>query len=69
MELILKYYGKSGGTPSNIIELIIKSGNTVIEEDITDKNSAIDPNLIMQLRDIADELEEQNTLLNDASNQ
>ena len=43
--------------------MIIKSDNTTITEDITDRNSKVDENLIMTLRDIANELEEQNKLI------
>ena len=63
MELSLKHYGNGGGSPSNIIELKITSNSATIEEDITDRNSEVDINLIRALRDIADELEEQNRLL------
>ena len=63
MELSLKHYGNGGGRPSNIIELKITGDNAMIEEDITDRNSKVDENLIVVLRDIANELEEQNRLL------
>jgi len=63
MELSLKHYGNGGGRPSNIIELKVISNNTIIEEDITDRNSKVDENFIMVLREIADELEEHNKLL------
>ena len=69
MNLEIKHYGRSGYNPSNIIELIIKSNNTIIVEDVTDRNSKVDENLINTLRDIADELEEQNKLIDrDKSN-
>jgi len=63
MEITLKHYGNGANSPSNIIEMIIKSKDTIIEEDITNRDSFVDDSLIMALRDIADELEENNRLL------
>ena len=66
MELEIKHYGRSSYNPSNIIELIIKSDNTTITEDVTDRSGKVDENLIMTLRDIVDELEEQNKLISES---
>lgn len=64
MELTLKHYGSTGGSPSSLIELIIIGNYATIEEDITDRNGNVDVHLINSLREIADELEEQNKLNN-----
>lgn len=41
-------------------------GNSTITETITDLKGNIDENLIMALREIADELENQNRLINES---
>ena len=48
-----------------IIELTISdwSGNSTITEDVCNVNGKIDEDFIMTLREIADELEEQNNKL------
>jgi len=43
-------------TPAKIIELTISDGNTIITENIIDLNNKVDVNLIMSLREVADEL-------------
>ena len=63
MELSLKHYGNSRTTPSTIIELIVESNGTTVTEDITNMKGHVKASLIQDLRDIADELEEQNRLL------
>lgn len=63
MEFELKHYGRSGYSPSSFIEMIITAEGTTITEDVTDRNSAVDESFIQSLRDIADELEEQNQLI------
>jgi hypothetical protein len=65
MEILIKHYGNSRTTPSKIIELTCKSHNTQFTVDVTDLNGLVDSNLIENLRQIADELEEQNNLVND----
>jgi len=63
MEISTRHYGSSRGSSANIIELVIKTNGATITEDITDRDSLVDVNLIMALRDAADELEEQNNLI------
>ncbi len=65
MELSLKHYGNSRTTPSTIIELIVEiNGNTLVE-DVTNLKGHVNASLIQDLRNIADELEEQNRLLSE----
>ena len=64
MELKLKHYGNSRITPSKIIELTIESNGNTIVEDLTNLKGLIDTKFIDNLRWIADELEEQNNLIN-----
>ena len=65
MELKTRHIGSFGGNAANIIELTVTDwgGNSSITETITDLNSRIDENFIMELRQLADELEEQNQKL------
>lgn len=63
MEISLTHYGRSRNNPSTSIELTVKSGGNCIIEDITNLKSHVDASLIQDLRDIADELEEQNRLI------
>ena len=45
---------------SSIIELTVEGWNSTITEDITDLKGNVDDDLIMSLRNLADELEEYN---------
>lgn len=63
MEISIKHFGGSEITPAAIIELTFKDGNTQFTSDVTDLKKKVDPNLIANLREIADELEEQNRLV------
>jgi hypothetical protein len=60
MEILIKHYGYSRTKPSKIIELTCKDYSTQFTVDVTPLNGLVDVNLIENLRDIADELEEQN---------
>lgn len=64
MEISIRHIGHSPVKASNIIEMTVSDwgGNATITESITDLNGHIDENLIMALRNIADELEYQNRL-------
>ena len=64
MEISIRHIGHSPVKASNIIEMTITDwgGNATITESITDLNGHVDENLIMALRNIADELENQNRL-------
>jgi len=64
MNIRTKHYGTHGFTmPSAIIEIIIEGYNSSITEDITDLKGKVDDGFISQLRNIADELEDQNNKL------
>lgn len=63
MEITTRSYGGNRKNPGKIIELIINTGNTIITEDITNLDKTIDESLIQSLKDIVEELEEQNRLI------
>ena len=63
MEIIIKHYGNSRITPSKIIQLTFKGFNSELIEDVTNLNGKVDKDLIDNLRQIADELEYQNQLI------
>ena len=63
MELTTKHIGAYVGSPAKIIELTVSNGNANITEDVTDLNHNVDENFILALRELADELEEQNNLI------
>lgn len=60
MNFKTRHIGTYGDNPAKIIELTVDGSYTEITEDITDLNGYVDENLIMELRKIADELEEHN---------
>jgi hypothetical protein len=66
MEISTKHYGRNSNAASKIIEVQIKSYGTTLSEDITNINGVIDTSFIESLRQIADELEEQNTIINNS---
>jgi len=63
MEITLRHIG-TNKQAAGIIELIVDDGGTTLISDVTDLNSKVDENLIESLRDIVNDLEEQNRLLN-----
>ena len=63
MELTLKHYGRTNNGASKIIEMTANYYGNKIVVDITNLKGRVDENLIMTLREIADELEEQNKLI------
>ncbi|MEE9451050.1 MAG: hypothetical protein V3V72_13455 [Ignavibacteriaceae bacterium] len=65
MIFTLKHIGAYGGFASKIIELTVESNGSTIIEDITGLNSKVEETLIIELRQIADELEEHNIKLKD----
>jgi hypothetical protein len=67
MEIIIKHFGNSRITPSKIIELTFKNYDTQFTVDVTNYKGLVDVNFIENLRQVADELEEQNTLVNKLS--
>lgn len=64
MEISIKHYGRSYNTASKIIEVQIKSYGTTISEDVTNVYGIVDSSFIQSLRDIVEELEQQNFLIN-----
>jgi len=48
-----------------IIELVFNNGNTIVRDDITDLNGYVNKSLISDLRNIADELENHNTKMDE----
>jgi len=64
MEISIRHIGHSPVKASNIIEMTVTDwgGNATITESITNLKGNVDENLIMALREIADELENQNRL-------
>ena len=67
MEILVKHYGNSRTTPSKIIELTCKDYDTQFTVDVTNLKGLVDVNLIENLRQVADELEEQNRLVKELS--
>jgi hypothetical protein len=67
MEIYTRHIGKSLGSSSKIIQLICRANGAEITTDVTNLKGYVDKNLIANLRNIADELEEQNEKLNNAN--
>ena len=64
MDISIKWYWSSGWSPYKIIEMVFDTWFwAIIRNDITNLKWFVDPNFISNLREIADELEEQNSLL------
>lgn len=63
MEISLKHIGSYGGKPATSIEMKVQGWASEIVEDVTDMKGRVDEELIGNLREIADELEEQNQKL------
>ncbi len=64
MEFETKHIGSAGGRPASIIELTVKGTNIFFTEDVTEfKTNKVDENFIMELRQLADELQEHNELV------
>ena len=66
MELSIRHIGSVNGSASKIIELTVIDyyGKYKIEETVTNLNGVVDNSFIQNLRDIANELEDQNNLIN-----
>ena len=65
MEIYTRHIGVKVSGISPLIEITIKGSNGCeITEDITNLNSFIDESFINDLRNIADELEDQNNKIN-----
>lgn len=60
MNFKTRHIGSYGGNPAKIIELTVESWNSTITENICDLKGNVDENLIIELRNLADELEEHN---------
>lgn len=64
MNISIRRIGGSSYASAKIIEMNIESNGTKIVEDITNLHGYVGETLIESLREIADELEEQNNRLN-----
>ena len=66
MNIESRQIGAHGGYPAKCIEVTVTdwSGNSSIIEDVTNLDGKVDESLIFQLRELANELEEQNEKLN-----
>jgi len=60
MDFKTRHIGSYGGNPAKIIELTVEGWSSTITEDVTDLKGNVDEFLIMELRNLADELEEHN---------
>ena len=63
MKLSLKHIGSYGGNASPIIELTVSNALSGITEDIVDRNGRVEEDLIANLREVANDLEEHNNLI------
>jgi len=64
MKFKTKHISKAGGRPASILELEVDGKTNVIIEDLLDfKTNKVDENFIMELRQLADELQEHNDLV------
>jgi len=69
MNLSIRRIGGSSRTPAKIIEMIVSTGGSSIETDITNLKGRVDDDLIQSLRQIADELQEQNDLIDNKNSE
>ena len=69
MNLSIRRIGGSSRTPAKIIEMIVSTGGASIETDITNLKGRVDDDLIQSLRQIADELQEQNDLIDNKNSE
>jgi len=60
MRIVTKHFGAKGGSPASIIEVTIEGWSSTITEDVTDINGNVDVNFIDRLKDLVQELEDQN---------
>ena len=61
MNFETKHIGSYGGNPASLIELTVTGTNIFFTEDITNfRTNKVDENFIMELRQLADELQEHN---------
>ena len=64
MNFETKHIGSSGGRPAIILELTVNGYDYRATEDILNfKTNKVDENFIMELRQLADELQEHNDLV------
>jgi len=65
MTIESRHIGSFGGNVAACIQVTVTDwgGGSAITEDVTDLHGFVDIELIQQLRNLADELEEQNNLL------
>ena len=63
MQILIKHYGRTITGASKVIELTCKYYDTQFTVDVTNRKGLVDVSLIENLRQVADELEEQNELI------
>lgn len=68
MEITLKHYGNSRTRPSIAIQITVTTNGSSITEDVTDLKGNVSVEFIHSLRQIADELEEQNNEVKNKNN-
>lgn len=66
MELTIRHIVLRPEGPSSIIELTVSDSGTILTARVTNSHGNVDPSLIIDLRQIADELEEQNIKIKNA---
>ncbi len=65
MEITIKHFGASRLKPAKIIELTVSTSESTTTVDVTDLHGKVDESLITNLKDIVNELEEQNKLISE----
>tara|TARA_R100001244_G_scaffold5899_1_gene6997 strand:- start:444 stop:647 length:204 start_codon:yes stop_codon:yes gene_type:complete len=64
MNFETRHIGSAGGRPASILELTVIGADYSATEDILNfKTDKVDENFIMELRQLADELQEHNDLV------
>jgi len=66
MEISTRHYGGHSGKAYAIIEITVQDGGNTMTVDVTDLYGKVDEELIQSFKDIVEELEEQNELINKA---
>lgn len=64
MRIFTRHIGSKNGNASSSIEVTFEGFSQSLTEDVTDLRGEVSDDLIISLRELADELEEQNLRLN-----
>lgn len=68
MQFSTKHIGNSAGNPAKLLEVTVSTGSFSYTENVLDfKTDKVDEDLISQLRQLADELQEHNDLVDSNS--